>query len=241
VVGEVDQFIFVEARVQREVHQTGQTLRPHLRHAGDRSRIEHAIAHDAQASRALRNQDAAVGEKRHAPGRCWMPVSRTMGPSARAIGSPAARWACARGRLAARNWARLRTPARTSTAVVTSKPIQERRFIEVLLHRSHTPRHRANALRASVFQSRPPCPHSGCRLKPAGTPARNPGICGARLVSRTGQDLPPVGQCDLPPIRHVGTVTIERGMTIRPTFEILYSTCEKRSLQRNQPRPWVPK
>ena len=54
VVGEVDQLFSAEARMQGEVHQARQSLRLNLRHARDRIRIEHAVAHDAQAARGAR-------------------------------------------------------------------------------------------------------------------------------------------------------------------------------------------
>ena len=67
VIREVDQLVLGEPRMEREVHQAGEPGRLHLRQAGDRRRIEHAVADDAQASGALGDEDAAVGQKRHAP------------------------------------------------------------------------------------------------------------------------------------------------------------------------------
>src|SRR6266571_1990459 len=68
VIGEVDQLVLAEAWIQREVHQTPQALRLPRKYARDRIRIEHAVTYDAQASRTLRNEDATVRKKRHAPG-----------------------------------------------------------------------------------------------------------------------------------------------------------------------------
>jgi len=67
VIGEVDQLVLAELRVQGEVHETGEALRVHLRHAGHWIRIEDAVANHAQPPRPLANQDAAIGKKRHAP------------------------------------------------------------------------------------------------------------------------------------------------------------------------------
>ena len=41
---------------------------PHRRHAGDRLRIEHAVADDPQAALALGDEHVAVGQERQAPG-----------------------------------------------------------------------------------------------------------------------------------------------------------------------------
>ncbi len=68
VIGEVHQLVLGELRMERDVHQASQAGGLHLRQAGDGRRIEHAVADDPQPTGALRDQDAAVGQKRHAPG-----------------------------------------------------------------------------------------------------------------------------------------------------------------------------
>src|SRR5262249_37561243 len=67
VVCEVDQLVLAEARVQREVHQTSESLLLHLRYAGDWIGIEHAIADDTQASGPLCNKYSAIRKERHTP------------------------------------------------------------------------------------------------------------------------------------------------------------------------------
>jgi len=47
--------------MERDVHQSRhRAAREHLRRAGHRRRIEHAVAEDAKTSGALGDQDAAV-------------------------------------------------------------------------------------------------------------------------------------------------------------------------------------
>ena len=79
--------------MQRDVHQTGiHRPRAHLRQAGDRLRIEHALADDAQASCPLGDEDVAdSGRTASAHGFdspligttriFWPPASRIRGPS----------------------------------------------------------------------------------------------------------------------------------------------------------------
>ena len=68
VVRDVDPLVLRESRVKRDVHQAGHRAeRHHGRRAGDRRRVELAVAHDPKAALALGNQDGAVREKRDAP------------------------------------------------------------------------------------------------------------------------------------------------------------------------------
>ena len=67
VVREIDELVFGKARVQRDVHQAREALCGDRRQSGDELRIEHTVAHDSQAARALGDQDAAIGQKRHTP------------------------------------------------------------------------------------------------------------------------------------------------------------------------------
>ena len=52
--------------MQREIQQSTQPLRTDLWQAHDRRGVEHTIPHDAQPPRPFRNQDRAIGKKRHA-------------------------------------------------------------------------------------------------------------------------------------------------------------------------------
>jgi hypothetical protein len=56
-----------EARVQRNVEKTRQRPSEYARRSSDRSRIELSAANDTQATLALRDQDVAIREERHAP------------------------------------------------------------------------------------------------------------------------------------------------------------------------------
>ena len=68
-VGEVDQTVVGEPRMQRDVHEAAVAVGPHTRHAGNRRRIEYAVADDAEPAGPFGDQHAAVREKRDAP---WM-------------------------------------------------------------------------------------------------------------------------------------------------------------------------
>jgi hypothetical protein len=50
--------------VQRNVVQAFQRPIEHLRNAGNRLGVEHAVAHDAEPARALGDQDAAIRQER---------------------------------------------------------------------------------------------------------------------------------------------------------------------------------
>ena len=68
-VGEVDQFVLGEARVEHDIHQPAEPKRLRLRHAGDRLRVEHAVADDPKLAGAqLGDEHAAIREEREAPG-----------------------------------------------------------------------------------------------------------------------------------------------------------------------------
>ena len=67
VVGEIDEVILGEARVEHDVHQPRQPLRLHHRHAADRRRVEHAVLQQAQPARPLGDEHAAVGKPGEAP------------------------------------------------------------------------------------------------------------------------------------------------------------------------------
>ena len=67
-VGEVDQPVLGEPRVQRDVHQPRvDSPGVDLGHARDRLGVEHAVADDAQASCPLRDQDVPVRQDRERP------------------------------------------------------------------------------------------------------------------------------------------------------------------------------
>ena len=61
MIGEIDQAVLGEARVQREVHQTGQSLRADRGHTCHGPRVEDAVANDAQATGTLCDEDGSVG------------------------------------------------------------------------------------------------------------------------------------------------------------------------------------
>ena len=68
-VGEVDVAVLGKARVQRDVHQAREALRPHHRYPGHGRRVQHAIADHAQLSASLGHQHVATGQEGEAP---WM-------------------------------------------------------------------------------------------------------------------------------------------------------------------------
>ena len=53
--------------MQRDVEEARQALRAHLGHAGDRLRIEHAVADDAQLPAALRHEHLAARQPDETP------------------------------------------------------------------------------------------------------------------------------------------------------------------------------
>jgi hypothetical protein len=53
--------------MQREIHQSAEALSPNGRYAGDRRRIQHTIAGDAQPPGTFRDQNASIRKKRHTP------------------------------------------------------------------------------------------------------------------------------------------------------------------------------
>src|SRR2546425_10546116 len=55
--------------MESDVHETAVAVGPDLRHAGDGSWIEHSVANDAEATRALGDQHASIGKERDRP---WM-------------------------------------------------------------------------------------------------------------------------------------------------------------------------
>ena len=90
---QVDQAVACEVRVQRDVEQPTLAMRRDRRHAGDRFGVQPAVGEQPQSTRALGDQDAAVGQERHAPR-----VLEALGeghdaertrPVVRAIGRPA--------------------------------------------------------------------------------------------------------------------------------------------------------
>src|SRR6185369_14848202 len=75
-VGEIDQPVLREARMQRDVEQTAEAGREHLRHRADRRRVEHAVLDLAQSSwtfgderiySACPERSRGVGKERDAP------------------------------------------------------------------------------------------------------------------------------------------------------------------------------
>jgi len=67
-VGEVHELVFLELGVRHHVVQAALPVHRDLRQAGDRLRLEPALAHHAQPARLLRHQHAPVGKKRKRPG-----------------------------------------------------------------------------------------------------------------------------------------------------------------------------
>ena len=70
VVGEVDPAVLLECRMQHDIHQPclGAAV-DHLRHSGNRVRIDHAVADDAKRAGTLGDQNRAVGQERET---VWM-------------------------------------------------------------------------------------------------------------------------------------------------------------------------
>ena len=56
-----------EVRMERDVEQPGESAHVHRRQAGDRRRIEHAVADDAKPAGPLGDEHVAVRQPRHAP------------------------------------------------------------------------------------------------------------------------------------------------------------------------------
>ena len=78
VIREVDEAVLGEARMKDDVHHALQAGRVNLRRTGNRIRIEHALADDAQLSRnrplvlvdaaaTLGDEDVAAGQERDRP------------------------------------------------------------------------------------------------------------------------------------------------------------------------------
>ena len=67
-VGEIDEAVVREVGMHGHVHQPAVAVGPHLRHAGDRVRVERAVAHDAKAAVALGDEHPAAGQERDGPG-----------------------------------------------------------------------------------------------------------------------------------------------------------------------------
>ena len=66
-VGEVDQPVLRELRMQRHVQHAAEAGGEHRRQRADRRRIEDAVPDCPQAARALGDEDGAVRQKRDAP------------------------------------------------------------------------------------------------------------------------------------------------------------------------------
>ena len=67
-VGEVNQAVVGEVRVERHVEQPALAVVPHLRHAGHRLGVEHAVGHDAEPAGAFGHQHPPVRQEGEAPG-----------------------------------------------------------------------------------------------------------------------------------------------------------------------------
>src|SRR4026208_2223295 len=66
-VGQIDEAILRERRMQRDVEQTAKHTREDFGDAGNRCWIEHAVADDAQTALALGGEHRSIGKKREAP------------------------------------------------------------------------------------------------------------------------------------------------------------------------------
>ena len=66
-VGEVDEVIVGEPRMEGDIHQTAVAVGPDRRHARNRLRVEHAVANDTEPAGPLGDQHAAVGKERDGP------------------------------------------------------------------------------------------------------------------------------------------------------------------------------
>jgi hypothetical protein len=66
-VGEIDHPVRGESGIEGDVEQPALPARVDFRHALDRLRIEHPVAHYAHPSGALGNEDFPVRQERHAP------------------------------------------------------------------------------------------------------------------------------------------------------------------------------
>ena len=68
-VAEVQPVVFGKVGVGQDVHEATLALVPvDFRPTRNRLRLEHAVAHDAQAARTLHDQHLAAGQPRHGPG-----------------------------------------------------------------------------------------------------------------------------------------------------------------------------
>jgi hypothetical protein len=63
VIGQIDEAVAREIRMQDDVHQSLQPAGADLGHAGDRLRIEHAVTDDSQIADALGDQHVAVRQE----------------------------------------------------------------------------------------------------------------------------------------------------------------------------------
>ena len=66
-VGQVDQAVLDELRMQRDIEQAAESRCQHLRHRPDRRRVQHAVLDLAQPPRALGDEHAPIGKERDAP------------------------------------------------------------------------------------------------------------------------------------------------------------------------------
>ncbi len=67
-VGQVDETVVGEAGMQRDIHEPAIAVGPHRGQAGYGSRIQMAVAHDAESTGPLGHQHLAFGWKRDSPG-----------------------------------------------------------------------------------------------------------------------------------------------------------------------------
>ena len=66
-VGEVDQPVVGETWMERDIHQAAVAVRSHARHAGDRRRVEHAVADQADPAGPFGDQHAPIREEGDTP------------------------------------------------------------------------------------------------------------------------------------------------------------------------------
>ena len=68
-IREIDQPVFLELRMQCDLHQPRQLpFRVHRGHTRDGRRVEHAVADHAQLPVAFGHEHVTAGQKREAPG-----------------------------------------------------------------------------------------------------------------------------------------------------------------------------
>src|SRR5439155_26409555 len=66
-VGEIDEPVLRELRMQRNIHQSAIAIGSHLRHARDWLRIQRSVAENTQPSSPLRDQHSSIGKERDRP------------------------------------------------------------------------------------------------------------------------------------------------------------------------------